>query len=128
MAYMDLDNFKAINDNFGHDAGDEALTLTAGLLKEGLRSTDTIARMGGDEFVIMLPEGEPEGSALVLFKLRATFLDAMKENGWPVTVSIGMVTFMSTPDSVDDMLKEADALMYSVKSEGKDNVKLKVLD
>jgi diguanylate cyclase (GGDEF)-like protein len=128
VAYVDLDNFKSINDNYGHDAGDELLKLSASVLRGGLRGTDVVARLGGDEFVFMLPEGEPGAGVQVVLKLRGTFREAMKDTGWPVSMSIGLVTFARPPDSVDEMLKWADSLMYEVKREGKDDVKMEVVD
>lgn len=127
VAYIDLDNFKEINDKHGHDRGDELLKLSASVLKSGLRSTDVVARLGGDEFVVMLPEGEPGAGVQVVLKLRGTFRETMKDAGWPISVSIGLVTFVRPPDSVDEMLKWADSLMYEVKREGKDDVKMEVV-
>jgi diguanylate cyclase (GGDEF)-like protein len=127
VAYIDLDDFKAVNDEHGHDRGDELLKLSAALLRSGLRSTDVVARLGGDEFVVMLPEGEAGAGVQVVLKLRGTFREAMKDAGWPVSMSIGLVTFVRPPDSVDEMLKWADSLMYEVKREGKDDVKMEVV-
>lgn len=127
VAHIDLDNFKEINDRHGHDSGDELLKLTARLLRSGLRSTDVVARLDSDEFVVMLPEGEAGAGVQVVLKLRGTFREAMKDASWPVSMSIGLVTFVRPPDSVDEMLKWADSLMYEVKREGKDDVKMEVV-
>lgn len=126
LAYLDLDNFKAVNDRFGHDTGDRLLVAVAELFRDSLRSTDEVARLGGDEFAIMLTETDPEAGADVVYKLREALLYSMREGGWPVSASIGLVTFLEPPAGLQDMLKEADSLMYSVKSGGKDAVRHEV--
>lgn len=126
LAYMDLDNFKEVNDTHGHDTGDRVLETTSDLFKRNLRSTDHIARLGGDEFAILLPEAGAEAGALVMLKIRDLFLDKMRENGWPVTISIGLVTYTHPPDSVQDMLRDADGEMYTVKNDGKNDIRQEV--
>ncbi len=119
IAYIDLDNFKEVNDRHGHKEGDRVLRSVAGLLEENLRSTDRVARLGGDEFAVLLPEtGGREGLAVML-DVRESLLREMEDRDWPVTASIGVATFEELPGSVDEMIGHADRLMYSVKAAGK---------
>jgi len=119
LVYMDVDNFKTINDQFGHKAGDDLLKLVAKILRENFRSVDTIARLGGDEFVILMPETE---SAEVEDKIRMvqkSLLEKMNLKKWPATFSIGIAVFTNFTLSPDEMIKTADLLMYKAKQNGK---------
>lgn len=127
MAYIDLDNFKAVNDRFGHTMGDKLLHLVAITIQKNLRTTDMMARLGGDEFGILMPETDFEESEIVTRKIQNILLGIMKQNDWPVTLSIGMVTCNSSC-SVDAMIKMADTLMYSAKNNGKNMVKHEVFN
>jgi diguanylate cyclase (GGDEF)-like protein len=122
VTYLDLDNFKAVNDTFGHDAGDALLKQVVKTIGENIRSTDIIARMGGDEFVILFPETGAETANTALAKVREQLLRAMEQNRWPVTFSFGMVTFISPPESVDQAIRLTDKLMYTVKNSGKNTI------
>ena len=126
IAYIDLDDFKQLNDRFGHRVGDDALKLIAGAMTATLRSTDVAARLGGDEFAVLLPESGGEAAERAIGKLHSQLLKPMRERGWPVTFSIGVATFATIPGSVDDMIRRADGLMYHVKKEGKGNVRAEV--
>ena len=123
VAYLDIDDFKRINDRWGHSTGDELLALVADTIRTNIRSTDAVARLGGDEFVLLLPETGYTAAAVVMQKVHLSLLSAMEQKAWPVTFSIGVVTFRTPPDSVDGMLKVADAFMYSVKHAGKNGIK-----
>jgi len=119
LVYMDVDNFKTINDQFGHKAGDDLLKLVAKILRENFRSVDTIARLGGDEFVILMPETE---SAEVEDKIRMvqkSLLEKMNLKKWPATFSIGIAVFTNFTLSPDEIIKTADLLMYKAKQNGK---------
>lgn len=124
-AYIDLDNFKPVNDVFGHTTGDTVLQTVAGTLQANLRAVDLVGRLGGDEFGILLPETRPKQAAVAAHKVQKILLDAMQANNWPVTFSIGVVTFLRPPRSVDEMIQEADNLMYSAKKSGKNVIKEK---
>jgi diguanylate cyclase (GGDEF)-like protein len=126
VAYIDLDNFKTINDRFGHSTGDNLLRLVADTIKNNIRLTDTVVRMGGDEFAILLPETGPELAEAITRKIQKINLELMQKNGWPVTFSIGVVTFISPPSTVDEILKRSDNLMYSAKNNGKNTIKYEV--
>jgi diguanylate cyclase (GGDEF)-like protein len=123
LVYIDADDFKDINDRFGHNAGDTLLRLLAEAMKAEVRATDMIARLGGDEFAILLPETGYEPAQEVIRKVHQRLLRTMAENGWAVTFSIGAVTFARPPASAVEMIRQADDLMYVAKHCGKDMVK-----
>jgi diguanylate cyclase (GGDEF)-like protein len=126
LAYVDLDNFKAVNDRFGHSAGDNLLRLVTDNIRKNLRTTDIFARVGGDEFVLLLPETGPESARAVLDKLQDKVTSSLQEAKWPVTLSVGAVIYLSPPDSVDAMIVQADNLMYQVKHSGKNRIRQEV--
>ena len=93
LVYLDLDNFKCVNDTFGHAAGDSLLQKISLLIKSDIRGSDIFARMGGDEFAILFPESDYEFSSGMIHRIQEKINSEMHENKWPVTVSIGAVTF-----------------------------------
>jgi len=122
FAYIDLDNFKEINERFGHTAGDRVLRSIAESVQNKIRSIDTFARLGGDEFALLMPEtGEVEAQS-VISRVRRSLLEEMKKDSWGITFSIGVVTFVKIPKTVDDMVKMADDVMYPIKLGGKNGV------
>lgn len=127
IAYMDLDNFKTVNDTRGHSVGDRLLRLVAEIMTDNLRKIDIAARLGGDEFVVLLPDADEDSAVVVLDRIRKKLLEAMESNGWPITFSIGIATFHRAPGSVNQMIKEADAVMYDVKSSGKNRIASKAV-
>jgi diguanylate cyclase (GGDEF)-like protein len=126
LLHMDLDNFKEVNDSFGHQVGDTLLCTVVETIQGHARAIDLLARLGGDEFALLLPETRSQSVRVVLEKIRGDLLDIMRENGWPVTFSIGAITFASPPGSVTEMVQMTDALMYSVKNNGKNSVRWEV--
>ena len=122
IAFIDVDNFKTINDTFGHTTGDAVLRSIAMNIKSHLRRTDIVARVGGDEFVMLLPETNAQTAPLVIFNMQSALLNEMNESGWPITFSIGVLTLSAPPITVDEVLGRADKLMYIVKNSGKNNV------
>jgi len=123
LAYLDLDRFKEVNDTFGHAEGDDVLRQLAETMRSTMRGSDMTARLGGDEFGILLPETpyvEAEGA---LEKLRAKLDWTMRDRGWPVTLSIGAVTFESPAESADAAARIADGLMYAAKRDGGDRIR-----
>jgi len=122
IAYLDLDNFKYVNDTMGHDIGDELLIKVSQTLLSSIRGSDFAARLGGDEFSVMLPMLESESALPMLKKLQDELLGVMQENNWPVTFSIGVVTYNEVMESSRDMIKQVDDLMYEVKKSGKNNI------
>jgi len=124
LAYLDLDDFKKVNDSFGHSEGDKLLCLVAMTIRKNLRFSDIVARLGGDEFAVLLPETGFEQGKTVMEGLRKTLLEAVRTHnqGSPVTLSIGAITCEGCQFTVDELIKRADALMYSAKSQGKNAV------
>jgi diguanylate cyclase (GGDEF)-like protein len=118
LAYLDLDDFKSVNDTRGHAAGDELLRVAAAALSSVLRSTDLAARVGGDEFVLLLPETDEEGARTVLESARDRLGEQMRRGGWPVTASVGSIT-TDDPRDAEDLLRVADARMYDAKRAAK---------
>ena len=123
LAYVDIDNFKKINDIYGHAGGDEVLKSFATGLHENLRKSDLIGRIGGEEFAIALPYTDLEGSIHVLEKIRLSskkndvkFFDRSIE----YTISIGVTLFdESNPVDLDQLTRQADVALYKAKNSGK---------
>jgi diguanylate cyclase (GGDEF)-like protein len=122
VVYIDIDDFKRVNDSFGHIAGDKVLYAVADCMQRHLRKTDIVARIGGDEFAVLLPEVGLSLAQAVISKMHRKLLEEMQKNNWPVTFSIGVLTFTDAPSSVNEMLNMVDRSMYSVKHKGKNNI------
>ncbi|MBZ5558369.1 MAG: GGDEF domain-containing protein [Acidobacteriia bacterium] len=125
-AYIDLDNFKSVNDTLGHEAGDRLLRIVADHLRTSVRPSDLSARLGGDEFALLLPEVGPQDAAVTLERLRLTLTNAADASPGTVTVSIGGVTFIAVPGDMEEMIQQADSRMYEAKAAGKNRVRLDV--
>ncbi|MGO1461661.1 MAG: EAL domain-containing protein [Marinobacter sp.] len=122
VMFLDLDNFKHINDTLGHDAGDNLLIEAARRISSCLRGTSTVARLGGDEFLVILPGlAGPESSSQVAERILANFTPAYTLNGQEifVTTSIGIAIFPNDSDNSGTLLQHADAAMYQAKHQGK---------
>jgi diguanylate cyclase (GGDEF)-like protein len=122
VAYLDLDHFKQLNDRLGHAAGDEALRRVVRAVGGELRAADLLARLGGDEFALLLPGTDGEGATALLGRLQGRVSQEVGKRGWPVTLSVGAVTFLRPPGDVDRIVAEVDALMYRAKRRGKGRV------
>jgi len=118
VAYVDLDDFKAINDRFGYERGDLLLRKIVETVKRSLRQTDAVARLGGDEFAILFPASSIDAALPVMQRVRAE-LDALNQEGGSVTFSIGLGTFGRPGLSPDEVIALCDSLMHRVKREGK---------
>jgi diguanylate cyclase (GGDEF)-like protein len=127
VAYLDVDNFKKINDTSGHSLGDSVLIVVAHTIKNNIRASDTVARLGGDEFAVLLPETEAAAAETVLRKLQGMLQTKTQENGWTISFSIGVATFLFPPESLDDIIRTADEVMYAVKTSGKNNLSVAIL-
>jgi diguanylate cyclase (GGDEF)-like protein/PAS domain S-box-containing protein len=118
---VDIDHFKQINDTCGHDGGDEALRVFAGVLRGGLRSPDMAGRMGGEEFMVVLPETGPEEARQAAERLRQ-MVEArgvsLDKKILRLTVSIGIAS-IETCDSVEELMKAADHALYAAKDAGR---------
>jgi len=127
LAYLDLDDFKALNDTHGHAQGDRVLRVVGRVLKVSIRETDTAARLGGDEFALVLPDTDSHGAQQVISKLARDLDEALEAATWRVTCSIGVVTFRASARSPEQALATADELMYQVKHKGKGAVAFSVV-
>jgi len=125
VAYIDIDNFKLVNDRLGHAAGDDLLRRVADTLKEHMRSFDMVARLGGDEFALLMPETDEANARSAVEKTRRVLMDTMRDNGWDVTFSIGIITCIDEACSVSELMHSADQMMYSVKKGGKDGMEVR---
>ena len=124
LAYIDLDGFKQVNDRQGHARGDEILSLAARVMRDGLRASDLLARIGGDEFAALLPNATEAGVGEILERLRGDIEASMRATGCAVTASIGAIAADPAPADWETMLHAADGLMYGVKKAGKNRVKV----
>ncbi len=126
LAYLDLDDFKTLNDQHGHDVGDDALKAVADTFRKQVRAGDLAARLGGDEFALLMPHADANAAKVAIERIR-TCLDAMvKEHNWPIGFSIGVVTFVAPPEDLEHAIHAADALMYTVKRNGKNGCQYQV--
>lgn len=125
IAYIDIDNFKQVNDTLGHSEGDNLLQSVAKTIKDNTRSIDIVTRLGGDEFAILFPETDEENAKTAISKVQTELLSIVKNNNWPVTFSIGAVTSYKSCN-LDELIKEADNLMYAVKESGKNRIEYKI--
>jgi diguanylate cyclase (GGDEF)-like protein len=128
LLFIDLDGFKAINDAHGHLLGSRALIEAADVIRGCARETDIVARFGGDEFAILLPETDSEGAMRVARRLldrigRFVFL-ADRNQGNRLTASIGLATLPTVADTIEGLLEAADAAMYAVKASGKNGIRV----
>jgi diguanylate cyclase (GGDEF)-like protein len=122
IAYFDLDNFKAVNDSFGHAAGDELLQAVVSIIRAHVRASDVVARLGGDEFALLLPETDEPAARAAITKIQSQILQAMQKKAWPVTVSIGSLTCSDSGEDIEALIRQADDLMYAAKLKGKNAV------
>ena len=121
VAFVDLDHFKRINDEHGHDVGDEVLEEVAELIRAELRESDIVARFGGEEFVILLPDVGLRGARGVANRIRNSLIDSRL----PVaaTLSAGVAT-RQPGEALDDLVARADAALLKAKQEGRNRVRV----
>jgi diguanylate cyclase (GGDEF)-like protein len=127
MVFLDLDKFKPINDQFGHAEGDRALVSFAELMRKTFRDSDVFARIGGDEFAVLLTNTEKERAAEIVtrFRARVDAYNLVVNRGYDICFSDGIVGLRPDQNSqVDDLLREADVLMYEKKLDGTVPLKL----
>ena len=126
LLIFDIDFFKGINDTYGHEAGDDVLREFAARLKRGVRGIDLVARLGGEEFVVVMPETDAAYASVIAERLRRDVeREAFATRGGEalhVTVSIGVAEFRGASDSVDALVKRADQALYSAKRRGRNRV------
>ncbi|MBI2293779.1 MAG: MEKHLA domain-containing protein, partial [Betaproteobacteria bacterium] len=123
LLYIDLDKFKAVNDTLGHDAGDELLKRVAGRVRDELRESDTLARMGGDEFAVILPsitsrEDVAKVAGKIIGALSTNFKLSGHEREVSIGASIGIAIYPADAQDMDTLIKAADTAMYNAKQAG----------
>jgi diguanylate cyclase (GGDEF)-like protein len=121
-AYVDIDDFEAIDDSYGHAGGDEVLILVGNVMAAALRRTDVVARIGGDEFAVLLPETGLAEALDRLHRLHDQLRAATAASMAAVGFSVGAVTVTDPPRSADHLLGLADRVMYRVKRQGKNTI------
>jgi diguanylate cyclase (GGDEF)-like protein len=122
---MDLDHFKAINDKFGHAAGDRVLRVFAEVIFSNIRAHDVAARLGGEEFCILMSSSSPKSAAAVAERVRATLegLAFQTPDGTiNATVSVGVAIRSTNPETLQALLNRADAALYRAKADGRNRV------
>lgn len=124
LAYIDLDNFKCVNDRHGHSRGDRLLTDVAAVIRASVRVTDSAARMGGDEFALCLPDTDHRQAAVLFERLRAALVPVFDVGECQVSASIGAFCWARPPEMIDAMIAAADQKMYEVKKGGKNSVEI----
>jgi diguanylate cyclase (GGDEF)-like protein len=123
LAFVDVDDFKDVNDGLGHAQGDALLVAVAQTLRTATRAVDSVARLGGDEFAILLPETPAAEVEPLLARVRAALAAAMARHGWRVGFSFGAAIFLEPPASTDELVARADELMYAAKRDAKGSVR-----
>jgi len=122
LLMIDIDNFKNLNDSFGHDAGDDAIRRIAKVLREGTRGIDLAARIGGEEFAVLLVETKQEGGFEVAERLRVAIRSLELPSGAQLTASFGVAECPTDAQTAADILKAADIGLYEAKRQGRDRV------
>ena len=127
VVMMDLDYFKTINDRFGHDSGDRILMAFADVIHANIRSNDLAARMGGEEFCIIMPDSTPKSSAAVADRIRSQIeATSIQTTSGPIraTVSAGIAVRSAEPETLQALLNRADAALYEAKASGRNRVQI----
>lgn len=122
VAMIDLDNFKQVNDTYGHQTGDEVLVQVAQILTDSCRSTDSIGRYGGEEFIIIMPDTNDRDAALLLSRIQKRVEETSFKDGIHITLSCGVSELNG--ESVHGILKSSDVMLYEAKKKGKNRVEV----
>ena len=122
IVMADLDGFKNINDSYGHDAGDRVLNAVGKFLQQNIRDVDVVARYGGDEFVIMIPEAAEDAAYILSERLRKQFAALKFDNLPQITISLGIATYPFDGKDLEDLIKKGDSAMYAAKKTGRNKV------
>lgn len=114
--FIDIDDFKSLNDSYGHDEGDRVLNRVVAVLQENLRDSDVVGRYGGDEFAVILTDSDPDSGPIKARQVASALNEIMATGSdQGITVSIGLTVFPVENDRVEDVVKRADVAMYSAK-------------
>lgn len=116
LAYLDIDDFKKINDRLGHSSGDKILIDFTKVIRKNIRESDIIARIGGDEFIILFPDMDYINAGIAIDKIKKTVCEMMENNSWGCSLSIGVGIFNGWDKSSDEMIQIVDQLMYKIKN------------
>jgi diguanylate cyclase (GGDEF)-like protein len=122
LAYIDVDDFKEINDLLGHAEGDRVLFEASHMMRSTVRESDTVGRVGGDEFAILMPETSAKSARVVIERVHGQLARVRTCAGRPVPFSIGLVTFDRPPATLGELIDAGDDLMYRAKRAGKDRI------
>ncbi len=125
VAFIDIDDFKAVNDTLGHRVGDEVLAAVAALISAGIRTEDVLGRLGGDEFGLLLPEVDLTEARVLLDRIAADVSVLAASRGWPVSISVGVTSLrdeVGATCSAQDLLEHADELMFRAKRDAKGSI------
>jgi len=115
LLFIDIDNFKAVNDLHGHHVGDEVLTAMSEILILSSRKVDVVARFGGDEFVLLLPETDEPSCDILMERIESAAMRTFEVRSWPISISIGRTTHIGAKEDVAVVIEQADRNMYEVK-------------
>jgi len=115
LLFIDIDNFKAVNDLHGHQIGDEVLTTMSEILLLSSRKVDVVARLGGDEFVVLLPETDEPSCDILIGRIESSAKRTFEVRSWPISISIGRTTHIGAAEDVDGVIELADKNMYEAK-------------
>ena len=115
LLFIDIDQFKMLNDNLGHRTGDEALKILADILRNSTRKEDIVSRLGGDEFVLLLPDTDEQSCDVLVQRIQRAADRSFTEKKWPISVSIGRITGTGQTQEADWVIRMADENMYEIK-------------
>jgi diguanylate cyclase (GGDEF)-like protein len=124
IAFLDLDGFKQVNDHYGHEMGDRVLKKASARLEQQLRQSDIIARIGGDEFVVLLSDISLDDAEVLLMRILGSLKEPIEINGVTINigVSIGATSFPDDDENIDILIRHADAAMYQSKETGRNRI------
>jgi diguanylate cyclase (GGDEF)-like protein len=124
VVMADMDGFKVINDTYGHSTGDRVLRIVGSFLQHNIRDIDLVARFGGEEFVILLPEADKVEARIVSERLRRKLAQSHLDDLPPLTISLGIAAYPADGNDIEELIKKADAAMYVAKQSGKNRVEM----
>jgi diguanylate cyclase (GGDEF)-like protein len=128
ILFCDLNNFRSVNDTLGHNIGDLVLKVLGWTIQRTLCEADSVARLGGDMFALLLPETDADNTRVLVGKLREALKDVLRTYRWDITFSMVAVTCQSARATLDEMIEIAERHMRSTKSEGKDCISYLTVD